>query len=527
MSSQQPYYGQQQPPQGYGAPPPGGQPSGYAQAPPNPQAPYGQQYPPQGQAPGQAPYQPYPGYQAPPQGAQPAGQYQTPPPGQYPNQPYPQSAPYGQQPPQNYGQPPPPNAPYGQQPPPTGPYGQQAPPPQGQYGAQPPPQGQYGAQPPPPAGQFGAQPPYGQPQPGYGQQPPPQGYPAQGQQWQQPPPHGAAGYAAPPVQPTPASQGYDPAQKAWVQPVNTSSDAEALRRAMKGMGCDEKALIRVLTSPQYANPWAMQQLVNDYNSRFIRNLKEDIESETRGGLETALLALLRGPLGHDVYSLNKALNRLGTDEETLMDVLLNRSNADMRAIVAEYKRVTGRPLAVDIKDDVDDTLFRLCSMVLAATRAEDAAPVVAHEIDQKVTELQRATEGMIGANAVSVAQIFASSNASQINALAEAYERKYHRSLQDVIEKEFRGDMEDALLRMLAAGRDRASADAVRLREALTKGKDKLFINRVVSLYWDPPRLEAAKAAYRKKFRVAIGKEVKDLLKGDLEDAMLALLKEK
>ncbi len=335
------------------------------------------------------------------------------------------------------------------------------------------------------------------------------------------------GYPTAPVQATPASQGYDQAQKAWAQPVNTSQDGESLRKAMKGMGCDEKMLIKVLTSPQYANPWAMAQLVQDYNKRFMRSLEDDIKSETRGDLETALLALLRGPLGHDVAVLDKALNRLGTDEEALMDVLLGRSNADMRAIIAEYRRVKNKELSVDIREDVDDTLFRLCSMVLAATRAEDAAPVLPHEIDQKVTELQRATEGTIGANAVSVAQIFTSSNAAQLHAMADAYKRKYHRSLTDVIEKEFRGDMEDALLRILGAGQDRANSDAQRLHEALTKRKDKLFINRAVALYWDVPRLDAAKAAYKQRYRVAIGKTVKDLLKGDLEDVMLAVLKER
>lgn len=293
------------------------------------------------------------------------------------------------------------------------------------------------------------------------------------------------------------------------------------------MGCDERALIRVFSSPQYSNPWTMAQLAQDYNSRFIRNLEEDITSETRSGLETALLALLRGPLGNDVYVLDKSLNRMGTDEDALMDVLLSRSNADIRAIVAEYKRVKNKDLIVDIKEDVDDTLLRMYTMILSATRAEDTASVHPHEIDQKVTELQRATEGMIGANAISVAQIFVSSNATQLNALADAYQRKYHRSLQDVIEKEFRGDMEDALLRMLTTGQDRARSDAFRLREALTKRNDKLFINRVVSLYWDRPRLEAAKDAYKKRFGVTLAKEVKDLLKGDLEDVILALLGEK
>jgi annexin A7/11 len=333
-----------------------------------------------------------------------------------------------------------------------------------------------------------------------------------------------------PVQPTPASAGYDTAQKAWAQPVNTASDVEALRKAMKGMGCDEKALIRVLTQPQYSNPWAMAQLVRDYDSRFLRSLEDDVRSETRGDFETALLAILRGPLRHDVHVLTRALDRLGTDEEALMDVLLDRSNADLRAIAAEYRRVNNnRDLLTAIRDDLssDDALFRLYSMVLSATRAEDAAPLLPHEIDQKVTELQRATEGTIGANAVAVAQIFASSNAAQLRAVADAYQTKYHRSLQEVIEKEFRGDMEDALLRMLTASRDRAASDAQRLREALIKKKETLFVNRLVSLYWDGPRLQAAKDAYRKKFHCTLAKDVKDALKGDLEDFALALIREK
>lgn len=300
---------------------------------------------------------------------------------------------------------------------------------------------------------------------------------------------------------------------------------------MKGMGCDEAALIRVLTSPKYDNPWTMAQLINDYNKRFMRDLVKDIESETRGDFETACLALIRGPLENDVRNLIQALDRAGTDEDALMDVLLCRSNADIRAITAEYRRIKGHELLADIKEDVDDTMFRLYSMVLSATRAEDAAPVIAAEIDQKVTELQRATEGIIGSNAILVAQIFTNSNAAQLHALTEAYRRKYHRSLEEVIEKEFRGDMEDALLYMLESALDRARTDARRLEKPLykTPRKDRLFINRVVSLYWDRNRLDAAKAAYHRhsQSRATLRVAIKAVLGGDYEDIMVALIREK
>lgn len=295
---------------------------------------------------------------------------------------------------------------------------------------------------------------------------------------------------------------------------------------MKGFGCNEKALIDVLTNVKYSNPWAMQQLVRGYNSRFMRDLAKDIESETRGDFETGLLALIRGPLENDARVLAKALNRAGTDEEALNDVLLCRSNADIRAIAAEYRRIQSRELIADIKDDVGDTMGRLYSMILAANRAEDAAPVNPAEIDQKVTELQRATEGMIGANAVSVAQILTSSNDAQIHAMVQAYQRKYHRSLQEVIEKEFRGDMEDALLFMVVTAVDRTKADAQRLRAPLLKTvrPDHLFVNRVLKMYLDRSRLEAARLAYKKMYGVAFSKDVKDYLSGDYEKLIVAMI---
>ena len=296
------------------------------------------------------------------------------------------------------------------------------------------------------------------------------------------------------------------------------------------MGCDERAIIKILTGPKYANPWAIQQLTLDYNKRFIRDLVKDIKSETRGDFEDALLALLRGPLEHDVRTLEKAMDRAGTDESAVADVLLGRSNADVVAIAAEYRRIKGKDLLTDIKDEFNDDMFRLYSMVIGANKAEPSAPVIAHEIDAKVSELHRATEGVIGANAISVSQIFASSNDAQIHAMNEAYKRKYHRGLQDVIEKEFRGDVEDALLHMLLSATDRGRSDAEWLRSPLARKfsvKSSHFIYRITTLYWDKSRLAAAKDAYKKTYNTSLSKDVKEFLGGDLEDFVIALIGEK
>ncbi|CAG9952807.1 unnamed protein product [Clonostachys rosea f. rosea IK726] len=473
--------------------------------------PYQQQY-------DQPPSGGYPGHQPPPGQAPPAGHFQQPygqlPPGQqYPPQGQP---PYPGQPPQQFSGQASPAQPYGPPPPQQFP-GQTQPPHHQGYPNQPPPQ-QYGQQ-----QAYGV--PSGQPaQSGayqYNQQPPFGAAP----QWQQP--FGQPYGQLPAGPPAPPSPGYDVSQKQFYQPVDTNADVEGLRKAMKGMGCDEKALIKILTSPKYVNPWAMQQLVADYNKRFLRDLVNDIKSETRGDFEDALVALIRGPLENDVRTLHKAMDRAGTDETALADVLLCRTNADVKAIVAEYKRLGGKDLLAEIKSEVNDTLFRIYSMALAAGSAEPSAPVNPLDVESKVTELHRSTEGVVGASAVSVAQIFINSNEAQIRAINEAYRNKYHRPLHDVIEKEFRGDTEDALLHILLMSSDHAKADAQWLHSPLMGKmgvKDKQFIYRLTSLYWNPPRLAAAKDAYKTVYRKTLKTDVKEALRGDYEDLCVALL---
>merc|ERR1712000_36202 len=480
MNPQQPPYGQP------GAPPPqGGYYPGYQPPPPGQT---GQPHNPGQYQPGQQQYgQPPQGQYAPP--GQPPQGYQGQPPQQYPPQQY-------SQPPQQQGYQGQPQQPYPNQPPPQGYQGQ---PPQGYQGG--PPQS-YPGQPSP---QPYAQQPYGAP-PGqvpYGQyydpnQPPPQQYGGA------PPPHHAWQQPAPAI----ASPGYDISQKASVPFVDTTPDVEALRKAMKGMGCDERALIKVFTSPKYSSPWALKQLEADYNKRFIRDLVKDIKSETRGTFEDTLVALLQGPLETDVKTLDKAMDRAGTDETALADVLLCRSNADMRAIVKEFQNIKKKDLAKEIKSEVDDTLYRLYSMALSAQRAEPWVAFSPQDLDKKITEIHQATEG-------------------QIRAMNDAYQQKYHRSLQGVIEKEFRGDTEDALLHMLLMGTDKARADAEWLRQPLMRGvgvKDKHFIYRITTLYWNKARLEEAKKAYERHFKRKLVTDVKEMLGGDYEDLVVALL---
>ncbi|XXG94763.1 hypothetical protein Hte_001021 [Hypoxylon texense] len=441
-----------------------GYPGQYGQPPP-------QQYPPPGQ------YQPPQGQYPPPQGYPPPHGSPYPPAGHYPP---PQGSPY---------------PPAGQYPPPqASPYPSQgAYPPAQPYGA-PPNQG-YGPPPGPPPGQYGAPP----PQQGYGY-PPPQN-------------------SGPPTAP---SLGYGPPQ---IIQWDATPDAQALRSAMKGFGTDEKTLIRVLSSK---DPLQIEAIKSAYFRTFSRTLEKDIISETRGWFETGLVAIVRGPLLHDVHLLNSAMDGPGTKEKVLNDVLLSRSNADMRAIKSIYQHTFHRSLESDVKGDLSMKTERHFLIVLGANRAEDSAPVVPQAIDQDVMELYRATEGKVGTDEMMVCSILSTRNDNQIRAINHAYEQKFRRRLEDVIKKEFSGHMEQALLFQLRNAVDKYMHAASLLEDAMAGmgTKDHLLVSRVVRYHWDRQMMANVKGAYQQRYRRSLASRIKGETSGDYERLMLGCLGE-
>lgn len=201
---------------------------------------------------------------------------------------------------------------------------------------------------------------------------------------------------------------------------------------MKGFGTDEKLLIRTLATK---DPLQIQVIRDTYNQRFRKHLLTDVQGEVSGWFEEGLCAIIRGPLMQDVILLHNAMNGPGTKEKVLNDVLLGRSNADMRAIKDLYKKTFHTSLESDIKADLSMKTERHFLMVLSANRNEESAPVVPTQIDQDVMELYKATEGRSGTDELLVCNILSQRSDAQIRAIALTYQQKFTRDFDTVIKK--------------------------------------------------------------------------------------------
>jgi annexin A7/11 len=249
---------------------------------------------------------------------------------------------------------------------------------------------------------------------------------------------------------------------------------------------------------------------------------KDVHGETSGYFREGLLAIIRGPLEQDCHVVHEALAGAGTKESALDDALLGRSNADMNAIKAHYQHKYRKTLESAVKDDLSMKTERMYDMVMSARRAEESEPAMPQQVDGWVKELYDATEGRTGTDSVHFCAVITSRSNGQIRAIAQAYKFKYHRSLEEVIRKEFSGHMESALLYIVGVAADQAKHDADLLEQSMAGlgTKDQALVRRVVMIHWDRQRLQQAKAAYKHFYKRDLVERVKSECSGDYKKLM-------
>lgn len=292
---------------------------------------------------------------------------------------------------------------------------------------------------------------------------------------------------------------------------------------MKGFGTNEQALIKVLSK---LDPLQINSLKAAYQSKHHRDLMKDVHGETSGYFREGLEGIIRGPLDQDCHQVHESIKGIGTKESAMNDVLLGRSNADMNAIKQRYHQMYKRSLESDVKADLSLKTERLFDMVMAARRNEESAPVIPQQIDADVQEIYRNTEGRSGADVVHVCSIMSNRSNGQLRAIAAAYKNKFHRSLDEVLRKEFSGHMEQALLFMLRSAEDPAKQDADLLEESM-KGagtKDTALVRRIVAVHWNRERLQQCKAAYKHYHKRELAQRIQSETSGDYEKLMVACI---
>ncbi|CAH8545915.1 unnamed protein product [Dicrocoelium dendriticum] len=322
--------------------------------------------------------------------------------------------------------------------------------------------------------------------------------------------------------------GFPPQQQPCFNPTlrpyphfNAEEDCEKLRKAMKGIGTDENAIIDVL-----AHRTADQrvQLVKQFKIMYGKDLISELKSELTGHFEDVVEAMCYTLEELDARALREAMKGAGTNEGTLIEILATRSNEQIKKIKELYSSIFGgRDLEKDLTSETHGYFKRVLVSMVQGGR--DESHHVDHSaVEHDAEELYNAGEKALGTDESTFITILLWKSEAHVRAVIDAYEKHSNKDFEDVLKSELSGDLLRSFLAVVRSIRNKPRYFAHELRKSMEGAgtDDKKLIRIVVS------RAEVDMGDIKREFMKQYGKPlatwITDDTTGDYKRMLLALV---
>ena len=301
--------------------------------------------------------------------------------------------------------------------------------------------------------------------------------------------------------------------------INIDKDAADLRKAMKGLGTDEATIIKIIANRTNQQRQLIKQ---SFAKQFNRDLIKDLKSELSGKFEDTVMALFMEPIEYDCRTLKDAMKGIGTDEDTLIEILSTRPFWYIQQMHKKYRQIFGKELVSDIMNDLGGDLRKVILSIVQGARSENLSP---NQIvcKNKAEELYKAGEAKLGTNESIFYKILTESSPAEIACIAMEYEKISKNSLLTAIDKEFSGDMKKLLHTIVYAIINPSEYFATRVYKAV-KGlgtNNKLLIRILVTR--DEIDMPQIKEAYKRLYNKDMVEAVKSDTSGDYKKLLVEL----
>jgi annexin A7/11 len=260
-----------------------------------------------------------------------------------------------------------------------------------------------------------------------------------------------------------------------VQAFNPRQDAEVLRKAMKGLGTDEKTIINVLTKRSNAQ---RLEIAVQFKTLYSKDLITELKRELNGNFEKTIVALMTPLPQFYAKELHDAIWGLGTYEDVLIEMMCALTNAEIRTIREAYQKsksrhcqnrrksipqlvVYHRNLESDLKGDTSGHFRRLTvtrdeSMVTDQQKAAADAQA-----------LYNAEEKIWGTDESVFNVILCQRNYAQLGLVFQEYKRISGHDLEEGIKSQFSGNIQEGLLSVVHSIKNKHAFFAERLHKSM------------------------------------------------------------
>ncbi|XP_037093941.1 annexin A3-like [Pollicipes pollicipes] len=305
---------------------------------------------------------------------------------------------------------------------------------------------------------------------------------------------------------------------------DADADARRLKSAIGYFDATDDELIDVLTKRTFSERALISQA---YSNLYGKNLYRDVTRTTRGHFENLMQALLRGSTYYEYLAqeLHDGMDRIGTDEDTVLETLISSTNDEIKIIAPLYYAIEQDTLLDDIKGDFRSDLEDILVTLVNGSR-DNSFKVSKQRAREQAAALYQDGENRLGTQEETFKYYLTRENYAQLALIFSEYEQLAGQSFTEALEDEFSRHVEDAVLAIVEVTRNLPRYFALRLHDALwgrgpLSKDDSSLIRIVVS------RAEIDLATIAEEYRLKYGRALVDDIElkstGDYEEALVSL----
>ena len=300
---------------------------------------------------------------------------------------------------------------------------------------------------------------------------------------------------------------------------NPSNDAMVIRQCLS----KPKNMAGLINIVAHRSNEQRQYISQEYFRQFKKSLYDDLKSELSGNFEDAVIALFYTPEDYDCYQLRKAMKGLGTNEDTLIEILATRSNERINRIKQRYNEMYSRDLVKDIDSDTSGFFREILKKLLEANRPNNPYPDE-QECSRNAKELYDASVQKRGKEQLTYLYILTQKSREELAMISKIYYKWYSKTLFQEIESLFSGDARRVLKAIVYALLSPSEYFAYRIHKAI-KGlgtNDTILIRVLVSR--DEIDINRIKRYYKQLYQKELYEAVKEDVSGDYRTLLLELI---
>ncbi|XP_052004496.1 annexin A2b [Xyrauchen texanus] len=297
-------------------------------------------------------------------------------------------------------------------------------------------------------------------------------------------------------------------------------DAARLETAIKTKGVDEQTIIDILTKRSCSQ---RSEIAFEYEKKAKKDLVSALKGALSGSLESLILGLMKSTAQYDASEIKSSIKGLGTDEESLIEIVCSRNNEELVEIKKVYREMFKKELEKDVSGDTSGDFAKLLLALVQAKRNEPSNVVDYEKIDNDARALYDAGVKRKGTDVITWISVFSERSVPHMQKVFERYKRYSPYDIKESIRKEVKGDLEKSFLTLVECLENKHLYFASRLSDAMkSKSVKEKVVTRIIVARCEVDLMKI-RAEFKRNFGKSLYQAISEHTKGDYQRALLNL----